>query len=141
MNAVTYYFEDIEFSKNILPKKNRIVSFAKNENKTIGSICFVFCSDNYLQKLNKKYLSHSNFTDVITFDYSEKNILNGDVIISSERIKENSVIYNVSFKEELYRVMIHGLLHLMGYKDKTKVEKKEMRRLENLYMRNLNLKR
>ena len=141
MNAVTYYFEDIEFSKNILPKKNRIVSFVKNENKTIGSVCFVFCSDNYLQKLNKKYLSHSNLTDVITFDYSVKNILNGDVIISSERIKENSVIYNVSFKEELYRVMIHGLLHLIGYKDKTKAEKKEMRRLENLYMRNLKPKR
>ena len=137
MNAVTYYFEDVEFSKNILPPKNRIISFAKNENKTISSICFVFCSDNYLQKLNAKYLSHSNLTDVITFDYSEKNILSGDIIISSERIKENSVIYNTNFKEELYRVMIHGILHLMGYKDKTKAEKKKMRRLEDLYMKNL----
>ena len=122
---------------NTTETEHMIKKIILSETKEVGDIVCLFCDDNYLLNINIKYLNHDYFTDVITFDYSEKNILSGDIIISSERIKENSVIYNTSFKEELYRVMIHGILHLMGYKDKTKSEKKKMRRLEDLYMKNL----
>ena len=88
-----------------------------------------------MQKLNIKYLKHEDLTDVITFEYNERGLILGDIFISSERVKENSKKYKVSFKEELARVMIHGLLHLMGYKDKKKNETLIMRRLENKFIK------
>ena len=103
--------------------------------KKIESISFIFCSDEYLQKLNIKYLKHEDLTDVITFEYNEHDLILGDIFISSERVKENSKKYKVSFKEELARVMIHGLLHLMGYKDKKKNETLIMRKLENEFIK------
>ena len=137
MKAISYYFEDVTFSKATLPPKKSIINFIKNKKVTIHVICFVFCSDKYLQKLNKKHLSHTELTDVITFDYSQKNNISGDIIISYERVKENALTYNVSVKEELSRVMIHGVLHLMGYDDKSNTEKKKMRRMENSYIKQL----
>lgn len=111
-----------------------LIESAKNESRVIGNINYIFCNDHYLLKKNQKYLQQDTLTDIITFDYSEENILNGDIYISVERIKENAVIFTVPFEEELNRVIIHGLLHLMGFKDKTKSEAKTMREKENFYL-------
>ncbi len=135
MNAIKYLFEDIYFSPQNLPPKYKILDFIKNKTNKNPSICFIFCSDNYLQKLNVEFLNHEELTDVISFDYSEKNKIKGDVFISVERVKENAKIYNIKFKEELSRVMIHGVLHLAGYKDKNPEEKKMMRKLENQFLK------
>lgn len=117
-----------------LRDKNKIrewlESVAKEERKEISEIIYIFCSDEYLLNLNQKFLNHDTYTDIITFDYSEQNILAGEIYISIERVKENAKLYKVSFKEELLRVIVHGLLHLSGYKDKTKQEQKVMRNKE-----------
>ena len=107
---------------------------------SIGELSFVFCSDDYLRKLNIKHLNQDYFTDVITFDYSKEMTLIGDVFISTERVKENAKLFNVSFNEELFRVIIHGVLHLCGFKDKTKEEKAEMRSKENDFLSLINWK-
>tara|TARA_Y100001954_G_scaffold228498_1_gene273006 strand:+ start:711 stop:1127 length:417 start_codon:yes stop_codon:yes gene_type:complete len=135
MNTIKYFFEDVNFSKNIILPKYKFVNFSKKMKKKIESISFIFCSDEYLQKLNLKYLKHEDLTDVITFEYNERDLILGDIFISSERVRENSKKYKVSFKEELARVMIHGLLHLMGYKDKKKNEIFTMRKLENEFIK------
>ena len=107
---------------------------------SIGELSFVFCSDDYLRKLNIKHLNQDYFTDVITFDYSKEMSLIGDVFISTERVKENAKLFNVSFNEELFRVIIHGVLHLCGFRDKTKEEKAEMRSKENDFLSLINCK-
>lgn len=104
-------------------------------NYKIGELNFVFCDDKYLLKLNQKYLKHNTFTDIITFDYSESKLLSGDVFISIERVRENADTFNVGFFEELRRVIAHGVLHLMGYGDKSEGEKKEMRRKEDEFLK------
>ena len=104
------------------------------ENKTPGEIVFIFCDDNYLLKKNIQFLKHNTLTDVITFDYCEKDQINGDILISIDRVQENSKIFEVTFLNELHRVMIHGLLHLLGYKDKTKQDAKLMRSKEDFYL-------
>ena len=104
------------------------------EKKVLGKIVFVFCNDAYLLKKNIQFLNHNTLTDVITFDYCNGKKISGDILISIERIKENSKIYNVTFLNELDRVMVHGLLHLLGYNDKTVDEKKIMRSKENFYL-------
>lgn len=109
---------------------------AKNENKKIGEITFLFCNDEYILEINKKYLKHDYLTDIITFDYCEDDILSGDIVISVERVKENSKIFKVAQKEEMLRVIIHGILHLCAYKDTTKKEKLQMRQKENYYLKN-----
>jgi len=112
------------------PVKLWLNEIAKHENKKIKNINFVFYDDEHLLKLNEQYLNHDTLTDIITFDYSENNILNGDICISIERVKENAKKYNVSFEEELKRVMVHGILHLCGYKDKKKKDKELMKQKE-----------
>lgn len=104
------------------------------EHKEIEHIDFVFCDDAFLLELNKKFLHHRTLTDIITFDESTKHLLMAEIYISTERVKENAATYNVSFFEELRRVMIHGLLHCMGYGDKTEREKKKMRKKEEEYL-------
>jgi len=104
------------------------------EKKRAGDIVFVFCNDKYLMKKNIRFLKHNTLTDVITFDYTKGKEISGDILISVERIQENSEIFNVSFLNELNRVMVHGLLHLLGYNDKTKQEAKLMRSKENFYL-------
>ena len=136
MNAIKYIFEDISFAEKTIQPKYKFVNFAKQKNKQIKSISFIFCSDKYLQKINYKYLKHHDLTDVITFEYNETNDLEGDVFISIERVKENSKTFNVKFKAELARVMIHGVLHLMDYNDKSENEKSLMRKLENEFLKN-----
>lgn len=102
-----------------------------SENKKEGDINYVFCDDNYLQKINMEYLQHDTLTDIISFDYSLGNELHGDIFISVEMVRENAVDYNVSFDEELKRVMSHGILHYCGYKDKTEKDSEIMRNKED----------
>ena len=100
-------------------------------------INYIFCDDAYLHKLNVEFLKHDTLTDIISFDYSIGKILQGDVFISIERVSENAEEFNVSFREELHRVMVHGVLHYCGYKDKTLEEKTLMRSKENHYLNQL----
>jgi len=96
-----------------------------------GEINYIFCDDEYLHKINIEYLNHDTLTDIISFDYSEGNFLHGDIFISIERVKENSSDFNVSFEEELKRVLSHGVLHYCGYKDKSPKDEALMRSKEN----------
>jgi len=101
-----------------------------SENKTEGEINYIFCDDEYLLEINQQYLDHDTLTDIISFDYSIGNDLHGDIFISVERVRENALDFNVSFTEELKRVMVHGVLHYCGYKDKTENDEKLMRQKE-----------
>lgn len=105
-----------------------------HEQKKTDQLVYVFCDDKYLHKINVQFLNHDTYTDVITFDESLGDLLSGEIYISVERVKENASSFGVSFDEELLRVMVHGLLHLCGHKDKTEEEALEMRRKENYYL-------
>lgn len=105
-----------------------------NENKKTGDIVFIFCNDRYMLEKNIKFLNHDTLTDVITFDYCQEEIISGDILISIDRVKENAKIFNVDFFNELDRVMVHGLLHLLGYKDKNKKDALIMKEKENFYI-------
>lgn len=98
--------------------------------KTVGNINYLFCDDEYLLEANKRYLNHDTYTDIITFDYVAGNLISGDIMISVDRVGENAVKFGVSFEHELHRVIIHGVLHLLGQGDKSDEEAKQMRRLE-----------
>jgi probable rRNA maturation factor len=104
------------------------------ENKKLGEIVFIFCKDAYLLQKNIQFLKHDTLTDVITFDYCDGEQINGDILISIDRIKENSRIFETVFLNELDRIMVHGLLHLLGYKDKTKKDAKLMSSKEDFYL-------
>jgi len=114
-----------------------IANAIKAENKIEGEINFIFVNDDYLLDLNERFLSHDTLTDIITFDNSVGNILHADIYISTERVQENATDFKVSFEEELHRVMIHGVLHLVGYGDKTEDEVSVMRARENHYLERL----
>ncbi|MEN9322773.1 MAG: Endoribonuclease YbeY [Bacteroidota bacterium] len=102
-----------------------------SEQKSEGELSYIFCDDAYLLELNQQYLQHDTLTDIISFDYSLGNELNGDIFISVERVRENAEIYNQLFENELLRVIIHGILHYCGYKDKTEADEQLMRQKEN----------
>lgn len=136
-------FTNNEVSFRILRKqeiRNLMLKILKKEDKRLGHIDVILCSDMYLYEMNMKYLKHKFYTDVITFDYSDEHFddkrkkISGDIFISIDRIKENKTIFKVKIQEELTRVIIHGLLHLCGYNDKTKIQKNEMRRQESHYL-------
>ena len=136
MYLTNFFSEKKSFSPS---NKNKIRTTIKKicvqEKKELGFINCVFCSDEYLLGVNKKYLKHNFYTDVITFDFSEnKKTLEGDLYISVDRVKENAKKYKVKFNSELVRTIIHGVLHLVGYKDKTKKEKETMIAKENKYV-------
>ncbi len=99
---------------------------------SLGEINYIFCSDEHLLEINKQYLNHNYFTDIITFNYNEDKIVNSDIYISIDRVKDNAKIFNQTTKHEFYRVLIHGILHLTGQNDKTKIEEKQMHKLEDL---------
>jgi len=111
-----------------------INSVIMEEGMIIGELVYVFCNDEYLLKKNIQFLNHNTLTDVITFDYSEDKIISGDILISTERVVENAKIFNVNYLTELQRVMVHGLLHLLGYKDKIEKDANTMREKENYYL-------
>ena len=111
-----------------------LISVIKEEGMLIGELVYVFCNDEYLLKKNIQFLNHNTLTDVITFDYSEEEIISGDILISTERVVENAKIFNVNYLTELHRVMVHGLLHLLGYKDKIEKDANTMRKKENYYL-------
>jgi probable rRNA maturation factor len=117
---------------------NWILSCIENDNFKGGKINYIFCNDAYLHKLNVEFLQHDTYTDIISFDNTLGKIINGDIFISVERVKENAATYTSSFDVELHRVMIHGVLHYMGYKDKSNEEKQRMREKENQCLRLLN---
>ncbi len=123
--------------KDLRKKKLWLNSISKNEGKEIESLSFLFVDDEEMLKYNKKYLQHESYTDVITFDSSVDKRIAGDIIISLERVKDNAKFYQVSHNYELQRVMVHGLLHLLGYNDKNKEEKKIIRKKENYYLDNI----
>lgn len=111
--------------------ENWISRVIASESKELGEISYIFCDDEYLHKINVAYLNHDDLTDIISFDYSEGKILQGDIFISIERVKDNAHDFNVSFEDELKRVMIHGVLHYCGYKDKSEADEKIMRSKED----------
>jgi rRNA maturation RNase YbeY len=114
---------------------NWITKIITSENKLEGQINYIFCNDDYLHKINLQYLNHDTFTDIISFDYSEGNFLQGDIFISIERVLDNATDFNISLLEELKRVMAHGILHYCGYKDKSSEEQKIMRQKEEQKMK------
>ena len=123
--------------KDLRKKKLWLNSISSNEGKKIESLSFLFVDDEEMLKYNKKYLLHESYTDVITFDSSVDKKIAGDIKISLERINDNAKFYQVSYNYELQRVMAHGLLHLLGYNDKNKEEKKIIRKKENYYLDNI----
>ena len=134
---IRFHFTNSFTLKNKRKIKNWLKDTIVNEKKKVGDINYIFCSKQYLKKMNNDYLSKNYETDVISFDFSKDNKISGDIYISSETVKKNSIIFNVCFNNELKRVMVHGLLHLLSYNDKSKQELKIMREKENFYI-NLN---
>lgn len=133
--SISYFAEDVSFPSI----KRRITSgWIKNtidsEGKFTGDISFIFCSDDYLLDVNRKFLQHDYFTDIITFDYVENNQISGDIFISVDRVKENAAKFSKTFENELNRILIHGILHLLGYKDKEIGDKKLMTEKEDFYL-------
>lgn len=131
--AINFFNEDIEFD---LPDKGStskwIENVLQNEGYEADTINYIFCSDEHLLDINKEYLGHNTLTDIITFDYSDRHdSIESDIFISIERVRENANALDKGFEEELHRVVIHGLLHIMGYLDKTSDQKKEMREKED----------
>jgi len=114
--------------------KSWIKEVVGKEGKKMKDLSFIFCDDMELLNKNSKYLNHDTLTDILTFDYSENNNISGDIYISIDRVKENAKTYKVTFENELDRVMIHGILHLLGYKDKSKKDQKAMREKEDFYL-------
>jgi rRNA maturation RNase YbeY len=110
---------------------NWISNVIKSENKNEGEINYIFCDDEYLHKINVEHLGHDTLTDIISFDYTIGNEISGDIFVSVERVKDNSLDFNVSFEDELKRVMVHGVLHYCGYKDKSEADELLMRSKED----------
>ena len=131
---IAFEYLEIEEIIEITHQKKWLNQVISNENKLLGDITYIFCNDDYLLKKNIQFLNHNTLTDVITFDYCKGNSVSGDVFISIERVKENSEDFKVDFLSELNRVLVHGLLHLLGYKDKTESEANLMRKKENYYL-------
>jgi rRNA maturation RNase YbeY len=130
--AVNFFAEEVPFSlKKKRKRKIWLKQLAEFENHKISELNYIFCSDEYLLSLNMEYLDHDTYTDIITFDNSDgEGIIEGDVFVSIERVKENSTTLQVEEEKELSRVISHGLFHLLGYKDKTKEEAAQMRSKE-----------
>lgn len=132
---IGFHFESIpsfELSEDSIVAWFLVV--AADHKYEIEELSIVLCSDEYLHGLNVQYLDHNTLTDIITFDYNEGNQLIGELYVSVERVKENAQIHQVSFKEELHRVFVHGVLHLVGYKDKETNDQIEMRTKEDYYL-------
>lgn len=133
--SIHFFSESVKYSLPH-PQKIRkwILETIECEGKKSGEVNFIFCEDAYLLQMNQLYLNHNTLTDIITFDYSAKTKISGDIFISIERVQENAKKFKVDFEQELHRVMIHGVLHLIGFQDKTTIQKTKMRKKENEYL-------
>ena len=132
---VSYFTQDTDFkfkSKRLTSQWLKLV--AQAESKKLGAVSVIFCSDNYLLDINKKYLNHDYFTDIITFDYCEGDLISGDLFISIDSVKDNSDFFKSCFEDELNRVIVHGVLHLIGYDDHTESDVAVMRSKEDFYL-------
>lgn len=140
--AIRFQSENVTFPGAIKKREtaNWIKTIAANYGKKVGDLSYLFCDDRKILEMNRHYLQHDYFTDIITFDYSEENTIAGDIIISLETVGSNSQKYQTPFEEELRRVIIHGVLHLCGLRDKNRKEQKEMREAEDkaLFLLNSN---
>jgi probable rRNA maturation factor len=137
--AINYFVEDVE---NIKIQRRMISNWIKacisSYSKKTGNINIIFCSDEFLKEINIQYLKHEYYTDIITFNYNEGLVLSGDIYISTDRVYDNSLHFKVSFFNELIRVIIHGVLHLIGFDDHSKEEREEIHRLEELWISKYN---
>lgn len=132
---ISYYFQDTDFKFREKRRNNEwLMLVAESEIFRIGDISIIFCSDPYILDINQKYLGHDYYTDIITFDYCEGDRLSGDLFISVDSVRENSIEYGTMFKDELNRVIVHGLLHLIGYDDHSEEDIAMMRKKENYYL-------
>lgn len=134
MSEITFFSEDIDFElENQSAVKHWLEQVAQNHKREISELNYIYCSDNYLLEVNKTYLNHDYFTDIITFDQSEpdEECIEADIFISIDRVKENALTHKTDWHQELRRVMVHGLLHLIGFDDKTDEQKAAMRKSED----------
>ncbi len=135
-SKVCFFFQGVKPGlTNRTELKRYIQSVFKKEGRELGFINYIFCTDRALLEINRQFLSHDFYTDIITFNLSESKIIQAEIYISTDRVKENAFQLGVSFKSELHRVIFHGVLHLCGYKDKTKEQKEEMRGIEEFYIK------
>lgn len=129
--AIYFSTENIDFELEDASRvKKWITAVVDAQGKRVGNLNYLFCDDAYLIGVNQTYLNHDTYTDIITFDYVEGNVVSGDILISVERVRENAKLFNTSFEQELHRVIIHGVLHLLGQADKSDEDAAEMRRKE-----------
>jgi len=132
---VSYQNQDVKFSLSGKRINSRwLKEVAQNEGFELGEIAIVYCSDDYLLGINKRFLNHDYYTDIITFDYTEGKVLNGDLLISIDSVRDNASHFGNGFEQELRRVMVHGILHLIGYDDHSEEQKKTMRQKEDFYL-------
>ena len=136
--AISFNFIE---TKDVVSQKNKVKSWIKSVAEKrgfkVGEISYIFCSDDYLLDINKTYLKHDFYTYIITFDYTDAKKISGDLYISIDRVRDNAQELNLGFEQELHRVIIHGVLHLLGLKDKTEEEAKEMRKAEEECLKSL----
>ena len=132
---VSFYFQKAASLKERTRLKRFIKNMVSRNSVSIKDIKVVFCDDHYLLNINKIHLKHNYFTDIITFDYSRKKQLEAEIYISVDRVKENALELGVSFRSELHRVIFHGILHLLGYKDKNPRDKSQMRSMEDVWIK------
>lgn len=130
---IDFCFEDID--ENSLPLtgiEEWVQKVIEKNNKQLGDITYIFCTDDYLLNINREYLQHDYYTDIITFNYCENDIISGDLFISIDTVIDNAKTFDVSFESEFRRVVIHGILHLIGFDDKTDIDQEEMTKQENI---------
>lgn len=133
--ALKIFYKDVKFRlRKTKEIKNWIMQVIRSEKKEPGDLFFIFVNDKYIRQINKEFLEHDYYTDVIAFDYREGEIINGEIYIGVETVRRNTKIYGSTLRNEILRVMIHGVLHLIGYNDKNEVEKKEIGRKEDEYI-------
>ena len=134
-SSLEFFSEEIDFDlSDPLTTKEWIQKSILNEHLSPGDLNFIFCSDEYLLKINQDYLNHDYYTDIITFDYRDGNVISGDLFISIDRVRENAKNSSLDFLSEIHRVIIHGVLHIMGYNDKTPEEESIIRSKEDFYL-------
>ena len=135
MPKINFFTEDIPFTlKSKKAVREWLISSLKKESKTCGDLNYIFCSDEFIKQVNIDYLQHDYYTDIITFDYSENNTVAGDIYISIDTVRDNAKRFNKRIPNELARVLIHGVLHLAGYNDKSDAQQKQMTEKEDFYL-------